>query len=138
MAEYQIAYFQYGYTLIEALFLAKLIVLGRHFHLGERFDRYPLIIPTLYKTFWFSIFVLAFNVLEHLIIGRLHGKTSAIVFDEIYAKTIWESLANVLVLCIAFMPLFAAWGVQTGFSARGSCFNCSSRAASERQNRGDS
>ena len=113
LAEYQIAYFQYGYTLIEALLLAKLIVLGRYLHVGERFDRSPLIIPTLYKTFWFSLFILAFAVLEHLIIGRLHGKTPAVVFDEILAKTIWEILANVLVLCIALMPLFAAWSADT-------------------------
>lgn len=112
LAKYEIAYFQYGYSVIEALVLAKVIVVGRYLRLGERFDRYPLIIPTIYKALWFSLLMLAFSVLEHLILGWWHGKTSTLVFKEIFAQTIWEILANVLVLFIALVPLFAVW--ETG------------------------
>ncbi len=112
LAKYEIAYFQYGYSAIEALVLAKVIVVGRYLRLGERFDRYPLIVPTLYKTLWFSLLVLALSVLEHLIIGWWYGKNSTLVFQEVLAQTIWAILANVLVLFIALVPLFAVW--ETG------------------------
>ena len=112
LAKYDIPYFRYGYSLVEALVLAKVVVLGRYLRLGDRFRDYPLIVPTLYKTLWFSVIVLAFSALEHLIVGWWHGESSAFVLDEIMAQTIWELLANVLVLFIALVPLFAVW--ETG------------------------
>ncbi len=112
LAKYEIAYFHYGYSLVEALVLAKVIVVGRYLRLGKRFDHYPLIIPTIYKTFWFSLLVLAFSVLEQLIVGWLCGKTSAVVFEEILGQTSWEILANVLVLFVTLIPLIAVW--ETG------------------------
>lgn len=61
LSEYQIDYFQYGYALIQALVLGKVVLIGEIFQLGERFHGKPLIFPTLYKTFSFSILVLVFR-----------------------------------------------------------------------------
>lgn len=106
---YQISYFHYGYNFIEALVLSKVIVFGSAFGLGERFRHRPLIYVTLYKTFCFSLFVLAFSILEHLIGGWIHGKSSLEVWNAILAQGMWEILAHVQVLVLAFLPLFAIW-----------------------------
>ena len=74
LSEYQIDYFQYGYALIQALVLGKVVLIGEIFHLGGRFHGKPLIFPTLYKTFSFSILVLVFAVLEHFVKGFIHGE----------------------------------------------------------------
>ena len=50
LAEYEINYFAYGLSLLKSLALAKIILTGEAFHLGERFRERPLIIPTVYKT----------------------------------------------------------------------------------------
>jgi hypothetical protein len=109
LAEYQIAFFRYGYSAIEAFVLAKVIVLGRLLGLGERFRGRPLIVPTLYKTVSFSVLVLAFSILEHLIVGLLHGDGPTKVLEDVMNKGIWEILAQVMVLFIALLPLFAVW-----------------------------
>jgi hypothetical protein len=69
LSEYDIDYFQYGYALVEALVLGKVILLGDLFRLGDRFHGKPLIVPTLYRTFAFSVLVLVFAVSEHFARG---------------------------------------------------------------------
>ena len=111
-AEYRVAYFRYGYALVEALVLAKVILLGRMLRVGERFGRAPLIVPTVYKTLCFSAFVLVFTILEHLLTGLLRGEDFQAVVAKILSRGIWEILAHVLVLFMALGPLFAIW--ETG------------------------
>src|SRR5271157_5165262 len=74
LAEYQISYLHYGVSVIQALVLAKVILVGRALHLGQRLKNHPLIVPTVYKAVVFSIFVGIFGVVEPTIIGLLHGK----------------------------------------------------------------
>ena len=72
--ELGISYFHYGFALVKALVLAKVILLGQYVRLAMIFDDRPLIFPALYKVVVFSLFTLAFEVLEHLIGGFIHGK----------------------------------------------------------------
>src|SRR5262245_4152127 len=106
LAEYDIGYFNYGYSLIEAAVLSKVIVIGDMLGLGERFRDRALIVPTLYKAACFSIFLLAFSVLEHIIGAWVHGKGVGAAVDEILDQGKWEILARVMVKCVALVPLF--------------------------------
>lgn len=115
LSEYQIDYFQYGYSLVEALVLAKVLLVGDLMHLGERFRNRPLIIPTLYKTLVFSLFVLAFSILEHLVVGLFHGKDVAVIIQEFASQGAAEILAKILVMFIAFIPMFAIWEISRVF-----------------------
>jgi hypothetical protein len=112
LAEYHISFFRYGFSIVEAFVLAKVIILGRMMGLGERYLHRPLIVPTLYKTMGFSILVFAFTILEHLVLGRWHGKGPAEVMSEVMNQSIWSILAQVLVLYIALVPLFAVWEME--------------------------
>ena len=112
LAEYRIGYFHYGYSLIEALVLAKVIVFGSVLGLGEQFRDRPLIVPTLYKTLCFGVLVLAFSVLEHLIDGWWHGETAGAAMEAILRQGQWAMLASLLVMVLAFVPMFAVW--ETG------------------------
>ena len=137
-AEYRIAYFRYGYALVEALVLSKVILLGRMLRVGERFGRAPLIVPTVYKTLCFSVFVLAFTILEHLLTGLLRGEDFQAVVAKILSQGIWEILAHVLVLFVALGPLFAIW--ETGrFLGEGRLFEAffKRRAAVKADDSGD-
>ena len=95
LAQYQISYFHYGYTVIEALVLAKVIVFGSVLRVGERFSDRPLIVPTLYKTLCFALLVLAFSVLEHLIEGWFRGKATGVIVNEVLDQGKWEILTRV-------------------------------------------
>jgi hypothetical protein len=107
MKEMGISYFHYGFALIKALVLAKVILLGQCVRFANVFDERPLIIPTVYKVILFSFFVLAFEVLEHVIGGLLHGKDVTGVFQEMMSVGWNELLARMLVMLVAFVPLFA-------------------------------
>jgi hypothetical protein len=107
LSEYEINYFEYGLTLLKALALAKIILTAEALRLGERFRERPLIIPTLYATLVFSAFALAFEILEHIIVGWFRGKNPSEVFAELQDKG-WPHLAGMtLVVFVAFLPFFA-------------------------------
>ena len=76
LAAHDITYTNYGFAVIEALILAKVIMIGDVFRLGRGLEQKPLIFPTLYKTVIFTLFVAVFTVLEHLIKGLWKGFAS--------------------------------------------------------------
>jgi hypothetical protein len=49
LAEYHISYRHYGYALVEAIIIAKVILIGEFMKLWDRYQDRPLIVPTLYK-----------------------------------------------------------------------------------------
>lgn len=106
MAEYHIGAFAFGYALVEALVLAKIIIIGENLGIGERFADRPLIIPTLYKAVLFALCVLAFSIVEHLLKGFLHRQTLAEILQE-SLKERYELLARILIMFVAFIPFFA-------------------------------
>lgn len=101
------SYFHYGFALIKALVLAKVILLGQYARIGKIFDDRPLIVPTLYKVVLFSLFTLAFEILEHVIGGLIHGKDVLWGIQEIMGTGRDEILARTLVVLSAFVPFFA-------------------------------
>ncbi len=107
LARYEISYEEYGIALIKALILAKVIMIGDILRLGRRLENKPLIIPTLYKTVVFTLWVVLFSVIESVIRGLLHGKGLAGGLDELMSKGIYEVLAGCLVVFFALIPFFA-------------------------------
>ena len=115
LRQYQIDYFQYGYSLFEALVLGKVVLLGSMLRLGDRFRGKPLIVSTLYRTLTFSLLVLAFTLLEHFVKGFVHGQSIATSVQEIAAISGAEVGARIIVMFIAFIPMFAIWEISSLF-----------------------
>jgi len=107
LAEYQVSYLHYGIAVIEAAVLAKIILIGEAARIGRRLEDKPLILPTLYKTIVFAIWVAAFKVLEYFTGGLLRGEGLAGGFHELVSKGGYEILANALVMISALVPFFA-------------------------------
>jgi hypothetical protein len=106
LAAHDITYANYGFAVIEALILAKVIMIGDVFRVGRGLENKPLIYPTLYKTFVFTLFVAVFTVCEHLIKGLWNGTGLMGGFAEFLGKGPHELLANSLVVFVAFFPFF--------------------------------
>jgi hypothetical protein len=107
LAEYRITYLHYWMAVIEALIMAKVVLLGDALHLGREFEGRPLIFPALHKAVVFSLFVGLFAVLEHTIDGLLHGKGFAEGLRKIMSEGKDELLARCLLTFFAFIPFFA-------------------------------
>lgn len=107
LSAYGIDYMNYGVAVIEALILGKVIMIGEVVRLGRGLEQKPLIYPTLYKTFVFTVFVAAFTLIEHAIKGLWQGKGLTGGLIELSEKGYHELLANSLVVFVAFIPFFA-------------------------------
>ncbi len=107
LAEYQIAYLNYSFSVIQALVLAKIIMIGDILRLGRRLQGRPLIFPTLYNTVVFSVWVWLFHVLEYMVGGLLRGKGLIGGIEEITSRGKYELLARCMVVFFAFIPFFA-------------------------------
>ena len=108
LAAHDITYTNYGVAVIEALILAKVIMIGGVFRLGRGLEQKPLIYPTLYKTVVFTLFVGVFTLIENMIKGLWQGQGQGLTGDlvEFLGKVPYEFLANSLVVFVAFIPFF--------------------------------
>jgi uncharacterized PurR-regulated membrane protein YhhQ (DUF165 family) len=102
--QYQISYFNYGAALINALVIAKVILIGEYARLGDKREAQPLLYTSLYKAFMFSLLVLAFHILEEVIKLIVHGEK---ILEALHSVQIDELLSRCVVIFSTFIPLFA-------------------------------
>lgn len=107
VAETGSAYLHYGIAVLEALVIAKVILVGRMFGFSRRFEDRPLIVPVLYKSFLFGILVLLFGVVERMVEGLIHKQGMLSGLREIAHMSGYELGARILILVVAFIPFFA-------------------------------
>ena len=98
----------WGFAAIKAIVIAKFILLGRAFHIGEGLRDRPLIWQTLHKAIAFTIFVAFLSVIEEAAIGMgVHGKNFLQSIAELGGGTVREMVATEFVVFLVFVPLFA-------------------------------
>jgi hypothetical protein len=98
------AFLDFGIALINALVVAKVILIGEAVHVGKKFEAKRLLVSSIYKAFVFGLLLFAFHVVEELIKLRLHGETLASAYQHL---RIQDFLGRALVVFCAFVPLFA-------------------------------
>jgi len=108
LAETGITYLHYGVSLVEALVIAKVVMVGRVFGYGRRFEDAPLALPVIYKSVMFALLVLGFGVIEHLMSAWYHKQG---VVDAISAVKLSSVGARVLLLTVTLVPFFAFFEV---------------------------
>ena len=107
LAETGATYLHSGIALVEAMVVAKIVLIGRMFGFTRRFENQPLIVPVIYKSLLFGLLVLLFSVAEHLIGGWLHQQGLLGGLREIAEVGGYEVGARVLMMMVAFVPFFA-------------------------------
>jgi hypothetical protein len=102
--QFHVSYFIYGTALINALVIAKVILIGEYARLGKKHESKPLFQSAFYKAFLFGLLVFAFHIVEEAIKRRWHGENFATAF---YGIRVNELLARSVVVFCTFLPLFA-------------------------------
>jgi hypothetical protein len=102
--QFHITYWSYGFALINALVIAKVILIGEYVHVGRRYESRPLLQSTLYKAVLFTLLVFAFHVVEEVIKHLVHGVPVVRLPQEIHIDELLGR--SILVFCV-FIPLFA-------------------------------
>jgi len=101
-----VAYAPFGLAVIKAAICAKFMLVGRAFHIGDQFNRHPLILPTLYRSFAFLALLIVLNVIEEIVVGVIHGRT---ILDSMagFAGGPHQMVATSVVLLLILIPYFA-------------------------------
>lgn len=107
LAEIGSPHVPYGIALVEALIIAKVVLVGRIFGFSRRFEDQRLIVPVLYKSIVFGLLVVVFSIVEHLVMGWIHGRGALDGLHEIVAVGAYEIAARLLAMIVAFVPFFA-------------------------------
>jgi hypothetical protein len=102
--KFEVSYFTYGAALINALVIAKVILIGEYARLGKKQEAKPLIYSSIYKAFVFSLLVFAFHIIEEVIKHLVHGESVTPLFRE---TRIDDLLSRTVIVFCTFIPLFA-------------------------------
>jgi hypothetical protein len=102
--QYDVVNWNFGFALINALVITKVIMIGEYARLGRKYESRPLLLSAVWKAFIFGLLVYAFHIVEEAIKRLIHGAPlmtapREIRFDQLAARSI-------VVFCI-FVPLFA-------------------------------
>ena len=122
LSESGISYLHYGASVIEALILAKVILVGRALGLGKRFEDAPLAISVLVKSVAYGIFAGIFFALEHIVEGLVHRNTWEEIANSLVSAGRDEILARTVMVIVTFIPFFAFWETNRVLS-EGSLFD---------------
>ena len=109
LAETGVWYVHYGVALVEALIIAKVVLIGRMFSFSRRYEDRALYVSVAYKSVLFGLLAVLFGVIEHLIEGWVHHKGLFGGLEDMLSVGGYELAARVLMLMVAFVPFFAFW-----------------------------
>jgi uncharacterized protein (DUF1810 family) len=96
-----------GFALINALALAKVVLVGEYFHVGDNLKNRPLIYPIMFKSAVFAVILLCFHIIEETLIGVLHGKPLAQSIPNIGGGTLQGILMVGIIMFVVLTPFFA-------------------------------
>jgi len=102
----QHGYTPYGFAAINALILAKVMLVADDLHLGRRFEHLPLVYSILFKAAAFAIVCICFYVVEETVVGMVHGKTAMESVPRI-GGTLRGILIAASILTVELIPFFA-------------------------------
>ena len=88
LSNQHISYRFYGFALINALVLAKIILVAEGLHFADKFREKPLAYPIVYKSLAFTILLICAYIAEEIIVAMLHGKTAVQGMPDIGGGTI--------------------------------------------------
>lgn len=95
-----------GFAIINALVLAKVVLLAELAHVAENFKDRPLIYPIVFKSAVFSALLSAFYIAEEVLVGVRHGSTIAESVPEMGGGG-WRGTAVVaVILFFGLIPFF--------------------------------
>jgi RND family efflux transporter MFP subunit len=99
--------YQQGFALINALALAKVVLIGEFFHLGDNLKNRPLIYPIVSKSAIFAVLLICFHIIEETLVGVLHGKTISQSIPDIGGGKLQGILMVGIIMFVVLMPFFA-------------------------------
>ena len=106
-AKNHLAYHFYGFAIINALILGKVMLVAEDLHFANWFRNSPLVYPILFKSVAFTILFLVFDIVEEVVVGLFKGKSIAESFPDIGGGSARGIFFMVIIISILLIPFFA-------------------------------
>ena len=107
LAHHHVDYAEQSFALINALVLAKVMLVADDLHLGSRFKDRPLIYSVLWSSLVFSMILIGFHIVEHGAIALLHGRPFADGLTDLGAGNVRGVITFAAIGFVALIPFFA-------------------------------
>lgn len=103
-----IEFASFGIAVVKALVSAKFIMLLHALRIGERIGGVGvLLVDILKNSVLFVMFLIALTVVEEMVVGYFHGRTSQEVLSEMAGGTLPQAFAVSLLMLLTLIPYFA-------------------------------
>ena len=96
-----------GFALVNALVLAKVMLIAEDLRIGHWLRSRPLIYPILGESLIFTVVFICFHVVEHLVIGLFKGETLRESVPVIGGGGLAGLLSVAMIFFVALIPFFA-------------------------------
>lgn len=107
LREHDIDFLPHGFALINALILAKVMLLAEDLNLGARLQPRPLIYPILTEALILSVLFIVFHVIERIVIGLVAGEAFSASVPSIGGGGLIGLVCVALILFVSLIPYFA-------------------------------
>ena len=106
LREHHLNYPQQGFAIVNALVLAKFMLVADDLKIGTRFSARPLIYPVLHASLVFTVILLCFHILEGALVAVLHGRPATEALAEL-GGGIWQGVLTYgAIAFVALIPFF--------------------------------
>ena len=99
--------YRVGFSLINALILAKVILIADALHAGKRSAGATMLATVIRRSVIFAIILICFNTVEDVLVGLFHGKTLAESLPELAGGGLEGQLIVGVMIFVVLIPFFA-------------------------------
>lgn len=96
-----------GFAFVNALVLAKVMLVAEELNLGGWLQGRPLIWPVLHESTLFALLFIAVHYLEHIAVGLFHHETLRASVPAIGGGGVAGLVSTAVIMAVALIPFFA-------------------------------
>jgi hypothetical protein len=98
--------YRMGFAFINALILAKVILIADALHAGKHVHGRSMVTTVFLKSALFAIILVCFNIAEEILVGRFHGKTLAASMPDWAGGGLAGIVLTGIMVFVVLIPFF--------------------------------
>jgi hypothetical protein len=108
-------FWPFGLPALKALLLAKFILLGHAFRLGDRYTERRLIYVIAAKALLYLALLVFLSIAEEVIVGIIHGRTITASLSDLGGDNLPQIFATSFIMLLILIPYFASVEINSSF-----------------------